>query len=515
MSLFRNSLAVRIFLAIAATSIVIVAIMALLVALSMRDGFARYILRSELTRFDALEQALVLSHTSSDQGWPELTATPKAWNDFVRLHVSPPDLPIGPPPDHPYEGLGLGGVILGGLPPDRPLDGPQGGPRNGPEGNGTFKIGDRLTLLDANGDWIAGSTNRSGLFERRAICSDTICTDQNVLGYLGLNAPLLAKTASDTFFLRGQYASLALSALIAILVSAGAAIIVARYVLTPIRQLEAGAKTMALGDYSTRIGLKRTDELGRLIDHYNVLAATLERTDQTEREWISNTSHELQTPLATLRAQIEALQDGIRKPDAETLTQMHAAMMRLSRLVEDVKILSHSREKGLAREKGQARESDLATTFHCEDLCDIARSCVSVARPQINDKGLTLTVDMPDTMPIVCDRLRIGQVIDNLLQNAARYTNAPGSIHLSIHCDGDVVRVQLEDTPPAPRDEDLPKLFDRFFRGETSRSRAHGGSGLGLSVCKAIVDSHNGMITAGLSMRGGLCVTVTLPKATA
>jgi len=505
MSFFRNSLAVRIFLAIAATSIVIVAIMAVLVALSMRDGFARYILRSELARFDALEQALVLSHNSNDQGWPELTATPKAWNDFVRLYISPPDLPIDPPPDAPVQGLRFGELIFGGPPPD----GPQGGPRNGPGGNRTFKIGDRLTLLDANGDWIAGSANRSSLFERRAICSDTACTDQNVLGYLGLNAPLLAKTASDTFFLRGQYASLALSALIALLVSAGAAIIVARYVLTPIRQLEAGAKTMALGDYSTRIGLKRTDELGRLIDHYNVLAATLERTDQAEREWISNTSHELQTPLATLRAQIEALQDGIRKPDPETLTQMHAAMMRLSRLVEDVKILSHSREKGLAHEKGPA------TTFHSEDLCEIARSCISVARPQIYDKGLTLTVDMPDTMPIVCDRLRIGQVIDNLLQNAARYTNVPGSIHLSIHCDGDVVRIQFEDTPPAPRDEDLPKLFDRFFRGETSRSRAHGGSGLGLSVCKAIVDSHNGTITAGLSMRGGLCITVTLPKATA
>ncbi|MBU2868199.1 ATP-binding protein [Pacificibacter marinus] len=494
MTFVRNSLAIRIFLAIAATSIVIVAIMAVLVALSMRDGFARYILRSELARFDALEQALVLSHASNDQGWPELTATPKAWNDFVRLYISPPDLPTGPPPDHPFESLGFEGLMFGGPPP--------GGPKGGPEGDGTFKIGDRLTLLGPDGEWIAGSTNSSGLFERRAICSDTLCADQNVLGYLGLSAPLLAKTPSDTFFLRGQYASLALSALIAILVSAGAAIIVARYVLTPIRQLESGAKTMALGDYSTRIDLKRTDELGQLIDHYNVLAATLEKTDKAEREWISNTSHELQTPLATLQAQIEAVQDGIRKPDAETLSQMHAATMRLSRLVEDVKILSHSREKGLT------------TAFHREDLCKIARSCAAVARPQMYDKGLTLTVDMPDTMPIVCDRLRIGQVIDNLLQNAVRYTNAPGSVRLCVQSEGDVVHLSVEDTPPAPRNEDLPKLFDRFFRAESSRSRAHGGSGLGLSVCKAIVDSHSGTITAGLSMKGGLCITVTLPKAT-
>ncbi|MEM5475450.1 ATP-binding protein [Pacificibacter sp. AS14] len=484
MIFFRNSLAVRIFLAIAATSIVIVAIMAVLVALSMRDGFARYILRSELARFDTLEQALILSHDINGSGWSDLAATPMAWNDYVRQYFSPPDLPSGPPPDRP-----LGHPPFGGPPP------------GGPQGDDSFMIGDRLILLGPDGEWIAGSTDRSGLIERRAICSEAVCTDQNVLGYLGLNAPILAQTASDTFFLRRQYASLALSALIAILVSAGAAIVVARYILTPIRQLEAGAKTMASGDYSFRIGLKRTDELGQLIDHYNVLAATLERTDKAEREWISNTSHELQTPLATLRAQIEAVQDGIRKPDPETLTQMHAAIMRLSRLVEDVKILSHSREMGLS------------TAFHHEDLCDIARASVSVARQQMYDKGLTLTIDMPDKMPIVCDRLRIGQVIENLLQNAIRYTNVPGSVRLCVQCEGDMVRLSVEDTPPAPRNEDLPKLFDRFFRAESSRSRAHGGSGLGLSVCKAIVESHNGTITAGLSIRGGLCVTVSLPKA--
>lgn len=490
MTHFRSSLATRIFLAIAATSILIVAIMAMLVALSMRDGFARYLLRGELARFDALEQALVLSYDTDVPGWPELTATPNAWNEFVRLYFSPAEMLSNPPPSRPFGRPPFGKALFGTPPP------------GGPQGEDTFMIGDRLILLGPDGEQIAGSTDRSELFESRAICSDADCTDQNMLGYIGLNAPLSAQTASDTFFLRRQYSSLALSALIAILVSAAAAFVVARHVLTPIRQLEAGAKTMASGDYSTRINLKRNDELGQLIKHYNALAATLEKTDKAEREWISNTSHELQTPLATLRAQIEAVQDGIRNPDAETLAQMHAAMMRLSRLVEDVKILSHSREKGLM------------TAFQHDDLCEIVSTTAAVAQPLFDAKNIALQLDLPKVVPVACDRQRIGQVVENLLQNAARYTNAPGSVRVRVQMANDTVQMIVEDTPPAPRIEDLPKLFDRFFRAESSRSRAHGGSGLGLAVCKAIIDSHNGTITAGMSDKGGLCVTISLSKAT-
>ncbi|MDB2369281.1 ATP-binding protein, partial [Octadecabacter sp.] len=393
--------------------------------------------------------------------------------------------------------------IAQGPPPDRPLGRPPfgGPPPLGPIGEDTFLLGDRLILLGSDGERIAGSADQSDLFESLAICSDAACTAGNVLGFIGLNAPLSAQTASDTFFLRRQYSSLALSALIAILVSAGAALVVARHILTPIRQLEAGAKTMASGDYSTRIDLKRDDELGQLISHYNALAATLERTAKAEREWISNTSHELQTPLATLRAQIEAVQDGIRKPDPETFAQMHAAMMRLSHLVEDVKILSHSREKAFG------------TTLHDEDLSEIARTTAVLAQPLFAAKNMELLLILPATAHVVCDRQRIGQVVDNLLQNAARYTNAPGSVRLTVQATSDAVQLSVDDTPPAPRDEDLPRLFDRFFRAESSRSRAHGGSGLGLSVCKAIVDSHGGTITSGLSDMGGLCVTISLPKA--
>lgn len=493
MNRFRQSLASRIFFAIAATAVLTIAIMALLVALSMRDGFAQYLLRGELTRFDDLEQALVLAHEPATPGWPELASRPKDWNDFVRAHFQP----LG------SDGFGRPGAPAGRPfpPPDRLPDRPPGPPPPGaPSGADNQLIGERLMLLGPDGGRLAGAEEQSGLFERRAICAGDDCTGDGLLGYIGLNAPMVSQSASDAFFLRRQYGALALAAFIAILVSAAAAFFVARQVLIPIRQLELGAKNLASGDYTSRIAQDREDELGQLIGHYNVLAVTLERTDKTEREWISNTSHELQTPLATLRAQIEAVQDGVRQPDEETLAGMHAAMMRLSRLVQDIKTLSHSREGGLV------------TAFYTEDLSSVMREAADTVRPQLAAKQIGLDLDLPDTLPLACDRMRIRQVFDNLLGNAIRYTNAPGHVRLTAQDAGTAVRVIIDDTPPAPPQDDLPRLFDRFYRAESSRSRAYGGSGLGLSVCKAIIEGHGGTITAEPSQLGGLRITINLPK---
>ena len=459
------SLTTKIFLSIAATAVLVVGTMALLVALSMRDGFSQYLLRGELIRFNTLVRELALAHDSEAPGWPELAADREAWNAFVRTHFTPP-----------------------------------GNPDQAEVNADTLMIGQRLALLDASGTRVAGALERTAIYEQRPICPDRGCETGDPLGYIRLNAPVFSDSASDAFFIRGQYASLAISALIALMVSATAAFLIARQILIPIKRLEAGAKTLASGDYSMRIDKDRTDELGDLIAHYNVLAETLARTSQAEREWISNTSHELQTPLAVLRAQIEALQDGVRQPNAETLAEMHAAQMRLSRLVQDLKILTYSREPELVTDMGR------------EDLIEIAREAIETARPTLEAAGLEIECAFPEALPLGFDRLRIGQVIDNLLQNAARYTDAPGKVRVQIRRADGLAYLSIDDTPPAAPDDVLPRLFDRFYRAEGSRSRALGGSGLGLSVCKAIVEAHGGTITAAASDMGGLNVTLTLPE---
>jgi two-component system sensor histidine kinase BaeS len=466
------SLTVKIFTAIGATAVLVVAVMALLVAASMRDGFAQYLLTGELARFDDLTTALGQSYNSDSPHWVGLQQNPVDWSEFVREHL-PENGPRGNQPP------------LGPPPPDFAGD--------------PMMLDRRLVLLDAQGGYVAGATERLDLFERRPICIGEPCNDENTVGYLGLNASTF--DTSDSFFLRGQYKSLVLSALIAILISAAAAFLVARQLLVPIKRLEGGAKTLAAGDYAARMVLDRSDELGQLIGHFNTLAATLEQTEQAERAWISNTSHELQTPLAVLRAQIEALQDGIRQPDDKTLARMHAALMRLSRLVQDIKVLSH------------ARESGLGTHLVAEDLSVIAGEAATQAHARFQDKGIELVSELEPETFVMCDRVRIGQVIDNLVQNAERYTDTPGTVLMTVERMDGFVLLTIQDTPPSVPQDVLPRLFDRFFRAEGSRSRAYGGSGLGLAVCEAIIKAHQGTITAQKSAMGGIKITVNLPEA--
>lgn len=169
MNRLRTSLTAKIFLAIAATAVLVVGIMALLVALSMRYGFSQYLLRGELIRFDKLVQELARTYDPEAPGWPDLAAEPHVWCDFVRAHFTPP----------------------GGTDQDR-------------VNADTLMIGDRLALLDASGTYIAGTTARTGVFQRRPICLDRQCSGGDRLGYIRLNAPLQADAASDAFFLRGQ-----------------------------------------------------------------------------------------------------------------------------------------------------------------------------------------------------------------------------------------------------------------------------------------------------------------------
>ena len=174
--------------------------------------------------------------------------------------------------------------------------------------------------------------------------------------------------------------------------------------------------------------------------------------------------------------------------------------MRLSRLVQDLKVLSYSQESHFTANMGR------------EDLVEIATEAVEIARPALEAAGIDIHCEFPETLTSSCDRLRIAQVIDNLLQNTRRYTDVPGQVRLRIFGRDGFAHLSIADTPPAPPKDVLPRIFDRFSRAEESRSRALGGSGLGLSVCKAIVEAHGGTISAAASDLGGLSVTFTLPE---
>lgn len=380
--------------------------------------------------------------------------------------------------------------------PNRPPSGPSGRNRAEPEIH-PIPLPDRLVLLSAGGSVLAGRPYASSTWVDLPL-EDAQGAALGTLRLYGLDNPQAALSA---LYLERQFKAIVVAALIALACASLVALLTARQLLSPIHRIGEHVARLASGDLSSRLDARRRDELGRMMRDQNALAASLEASRRRERQWVSDTSHELKTPLAILRADIEAMQDGIRPLNGQTLGTMHGAVMRLSRLTDDLRLLA------------SADEARLALAFrHC-DLGELARSACEDSRLLDAQPGLALMLDADDPVPVIGDAQRLRQVIDNLLDNSARYTDKPGSIRVSCRCETEVAVLTVSDSGPCPSPDVLPTLFNRFTRDENSRSRNHGGSGLGLSICRTLVTAHRGTIEAHPSDLGGLTFHVRLPLA--
>lgn len=471
----RLSVSGKLFIIIGAVSALVVVFMALMITVNMRSGFAQYLAQAELARFDALEERLAQLHDVENPGWPSLKGDRAAWHRLVRSTIPPP------PGTEPFRRLEEGREA--GASPSRPRD--------------PMRLGSRLALLDALNEFVVGGNEENSVFAKRPIGQREGVA--NPIGWIALTAVPARMAEGDRLFLADQIRTLAATAALALLLSAAAAFVFSRQFLRPVQAIAQAGEQLARGNYSIRLQNARSDELGSLIEQFNDLAETLDNAERTERKWVADTAHELKTPVAVLQAQIEALQDGVRKPDRNSLSLLHASTERLSKLVADLNTLTATGEGAMPIEPRH------------ENLSVVLEQAAEAIRPALVDQDLTLRTDIPSDLDIVCDRLRIGQLIDNLLQNARLYTKAPGVIRMQAERKGKTVVIRVEDSPPAPQSEDMPKLFDRFFRCEQSRDRRYGGSGLGLSICREIVQAHGGTIEAKRSPLGGLAMIVSLP----
>ncbi|MEO0361343.1 MAG: ATP-binding protein [Pseudomonadota bacterium] len=291
-------------------------------------------------------------------------------------------------------------------------------------------------------------------------------------------------------------------AVVALLITALAGLaswLLARRFTALIGRFGAALERLAAGQYGARMRVDRDDVFGGLMRDHNRLSDVLERNRERERDWIANASHELKTPLAALRARIEAVQDGVHAPSPEVMGGLHASTMRLSQLVEDLNA-SISRDP-LAGERRRF------------DLSELVRAAAQGMADRLDASGREMTLDLAQAATIRGDAGRMRQVIDNLFDNAIRYTDAPGRIMVRLLARGRFVRLVVSDTAPRPPKQDMERLFDRLFRVEGSRARASGGSGLGLAICRSVVEGHGGAIRAGPSDMGGLQITIELPRA--
>nr|WP_243435929.1 ATP-binding protein [Acanthopleuribacter pedis] len=286
-----------------------------------------------------------------------------------------------------------------------------------------------------------------------------------------------------------------------LVLAAVVAFFLATHFSRPIKDLAKAVHAIASGNYDRRVSVARGDELGQLAHDFNFLATTLEQNQRARERWIADISHELRTPLAVMRGELEAIQDGVRRPDLDSVNSLHHEVLVLAKIVNDLYELSLSDMGALNYKK---------ETLHPNEVLD---AVVHLFQPRVAQRDLTLEhVDkLPQDIGISGDRQRLTQLFSNLLENSCRYTNAGGVVRVTAEMGEDKVVITLEDSPPGVAPEMLPRLFDRMFRAEISRSRKHGGAGLGLAICKNIVEAHEGHLAAKASQLGGLAVAISFP----
>jgi two-component system sensor histidine kinase BaeS len=354
---------------------------------------------------------------------------------------------------------------------------------------------DRVTLLDAAHHYLAGRVPGNEPGAERAVEADG-----RVAGYLRVARVMTPSDALAAAFLGQLKSSLWAIVAASVALSALAAVLLAAHFRRPIRRLAAGAQALAEGRFDTRLLEHRSDELGELAHSFNQLALRLDTMEASRRQWVADTSHELRTPLAVLRAQLEAIEDGVRAADTATLAAMLRQVLALNKLIDQLYALARADVGALDCQRQPL------------DLWQLACESAAAFDARVRATGLVLEVGPAPSCGVVAgDADRLRQVFGNLLENALRYTAAGGRVALSAQAADGQLSITVEDSAPGVPDEALSRLAERFYRVDASRSRAQGGAGLGLALCQRIVEAHGGAMSFAHSPLGGLSVTVTFP----
>jgi two-component system sensor histidine kinase BaeS len=306
-------------------------------------------------------------------------------------------------------------------------------------------------------------------------------------------------SAIDNNLHRTLVAAVAGSAAVVGLLAITAGFVAARRITRPIASLTRAARAMAAGEHKIRIGnIRAPGELAELSDAFDHMAETLEREDHLRRALVADVAHELRTPLAILQASTEALADGVVAPNAYTLSSLHDETLRLSRIVEDLEVLASADAAGLTLDHASV------------DLGHVAGHAADAMEARITAADLTLVRSL-ESVIVTGDQTRLHQVITNLLTNAAKFTPAGGQVSLLVERTGDQARLVVADTGIGIPSDELPHVFERFWRGRDAQKVA--GSGIGLVVVAGLVEAHGGQVVVTSGRGPGTTFVVTLPLA--
>ncbi|MDD2272964.1 MAG: ATP-binding protein [Desulfuromonadaceae bacterium] len=469
----------KLFLVILTASGLAVVSSALIMQWSLNRGFIKFINAMEETGISRLAVSIEKSY-GTEQSWEFLRRDPARWSQLVAasLPEAPPPLPEERMPDR-----------------QRPEHVSDSTPRPMPP-HLALHFDQRLFLLDAN---------RKALVDHGAVPLDNAVTpllyQGKTVGYLGLLPRTNTLDTPQRRFLREQKSAFALVAAAVVLLSSILSFLLARRLVRPLNVLAHATHQLAAGSFTARVPVTSHDELGQLACDFNSLALALEKSELARRQWVADISHELRTPLTILRGEIEALQDGIRQPTHETINSLHDEVQRLGRLVDDLYQLSLSDVGALTYRKTEL------------DLTKLLAEIIALYRLEFLSKDILLDALLPENVSVVVfgDRERLHQLFSNLLDNALKYTDAGGRLTVTLQRTDNSAVVDFKDSAPHVPPSELGRLFERLYRVESSRNRSTGGAGLGLAICRNIVEAHGGNITAEASPLGGLWIRTEIP----
>lgn len=310
--------------------------------------------------------------------------------------------------------------------------------------------------------------------------------DGRPVGTLAVRLPEPGVATQDLNFRSSVNQGLLYGGLVAGLLALLLGIVLARRTTRPARDLTRAAQALAGGDRSQRVDQRGPDELGEMADAFNRMADTIEEEDRLRRLFATDVAHELRTPLAILRTQVEALQDGVSPASPEVFASLHEETMRLTRLVADLETLASAEA---ARFSLRPAQTDLGSL-----LTEVARE---YAGPY-EAKGVALEAALAPVWAHV-DPLRVSQIASNLLSNALKFTPPGAAVHLSLDADDHLVRIAVRDEGPGIPGDELPHVFERFWRGREVKAA---GSGIGLTVVRQLAQAHGGAVEVESGGRG-------------
>jgi signal transduction histidine kinase len=276
-----------------------------------------------------------------------------------------------------------------------------------------------------------------------------------------------------------------------------------RQITRPLSRLRLTTQAFARGDLNVRVPIKSNDEVGKVAAAFNQMASQLQRNEQARQQMVADVAHELRTPLSVMQSNIEAMMDGLLDPNPGELAELHGEVGRLTRLVEDLRLLS------------LADTGQLQLTLVPFDAGKLIERVAGLMTPLAEAHGVNLKTAVP-LLPVTLngDKDKLQQALTNLIDNAVRHAPSGGQVTVGVAHTKQTVFISVADNGTGIPAEDLPHVFERFWRGDKSRSRHSGGSGLGLSIVKQIAELHGGTVQVVSPESGGTQFTIALPLMT-